>query len=521
MRARVSTFVCYTSLIACAPLFSQVSVLTGQYDISRNNWNSQETILNTSNVNASHFGLLFSRAVDGFIYAQPLLVAAPQLKGWVNVDVVYVATLNNSVYAFDADNPANSQPLWQANLGPPLTSSNPFLPEIGILSTPVINPKTKTMYVVSYNLTGGVTSYLLHALDITSGSERFGGPVTIQGSVPGTGYDNVNGVVTFKAGNLLQRPALLLYNGNVVMAFGTLHDQLAYHGWVFAYNAGTLQQASVICSTPNGKKGGIWMSGVGPAADSNGLYVVTGDGSFGSGDVGDSVVRYTISGARMTDYFTPSDYHLLFEDDWDFGAGGPLLIPNTNLVVSGGKVGTLFLMQRTNLGHLQGSASSSLVQSFQATPGCSSSLWNGCDEIHHLAWYSGGGANNLLYLWAWNDALKAFSFSPTTSQFNATPAVQNPAIANFPGGMLAVSSNGGTPGSAILWATMSSQNAADSVVPGMLRAFDALTLTEIWNSNMNPSDNLGNLAKFSVPTVANGKVYVSTFSNKLMVYANH
>ncbi len=503
-------FFAISFLLSVCLLSGQVSVLTGQYNTGRTNANQAETILTTSNVNAAHFGFLYSRAVDGQIYAQPLYVPKVNAGGKIQ-NVVYVATMHNSVYAFSADGAAASTPIWQVNLGPPAPFNYPELqPECGILSTPVIDPVSSTLHVVALTLETGNYIYRLHALDLATGAEKLGGPVLIQASVKGAGYDSVSGVVTFSAANELQRPALLLFSNTIYMGFGTASPAEPvdkYHGWMLGYSSINLQPKFAMSTTPNGGAGGVWMSGTGPAGDANGFYFVTGNGTLGKGGTSEGVIRV---GSAGSDYFVPDDWQTLNTDDWDLGASGALLIPGTSWLAVGGKTGEIYILNRANLGHLtQGNTGA--VQSFLATAGCSQTSYNGCNEIHHMAFWYRTGAPSLLYVWGWNDPLKAFALG--TTGFNTTPISQNATLPSFPGGMLALSSNGVTAGTGILWAITS---------PGVLHAFDASNVaTELWNSSTNPADNLGSMAKFASPTVANGKVFVSTFSNKLMVYGLH
>ncbi len=497
------------------PLYAQVAISTGQYNTGRTNANLAEFILNTANVNPNEFGLLYSRQVDGQVYAQPLYIPRVPIQGRP-LNLVYVATMHNSVYAFTANFPSASAPVWHVNLGPSVPFNLVDLrPEVGILSTPVIDKSTGTMYVVALTLENGTSAYWLHALDITNGAEKFNGPVVIQASVPGSAPDGQNGIITFNTANQLQRPALLLFGGMVHIAFGTASPDLSqpYHGWLLSYDARTLGQRAAFNTTANGSGGGIWMSGVGPAADLNGLYFVTGNGSFGNGNTGESVVRI---GGGTGDFFTPDDWQTLNAHDRDLGAGGALLIPGSNLLTVAGKTGTVYVLSRTNLGQLtQGNTQA--VQSFQATAGCSAPGWFSCNHIHHMAYWYRTGASPLLYTWGWNEPLKAFAMVSGT--FDTTPVAQNGFRPNFPGGVMALTANGGSAGSGILWAVTSTENAYLNIVPGVLHAYNAANVAnELWNSEMNPPDRLGNMAKFSVPTVANGKVFVPTFSNKLMVY---
>jgi len=503
--------------LAVVPAWSQVSVWTGQYDQGRTSANLSETALTTSNVNTNQFGLLFTRAVDDYMYAQPLYLPNVTISGTAH-NVVYAATINNSVYAFDADSASLSAPLWQVNLGPaaPQATHN-ALPRCGVLSTPLIDTSSGTMYVVALTEQGGKMSHSLHALDIGSGSEKFGGPVTIKASVAGTGAGSSGGKIAFNSAVELQRPSLLLLNGTVYLGFARQKTEsvVPFHGWELGYNATTLKQTFVMNTTPNGDEGGIWMSGRGPAADASGFTFMTGNGDVGNGNVGESFVRYATNHSQ-TGLYTAPNWSILNTNDYDLGAGGPLLIPGTSLLLGGGKTGLIYLLNITATGALQS------VESVQATPGCSSSSDSSCAQFHSPAFWNLTGSQpqspSLLYIWASNDTLKAFSFSG--GLLSTSPVFQNPMTGGFPGGgALALSANGVTPGTGILWGAISTADASSAAVPGVLHAFNASNIaTELWNSAMNPADQFGNLAKFAVPVVANGKVYLATFSNQLAVY---
>jgi hypothetical protein len=425
-------------------------------------------------------------------------------------NIVYVATLHNTVAAFDADDPSQAAPLWQVNLGPswPCCPTKFLSPEMGIVGTPVIDPATSTLYVVAATYENGTDLHRLHALDITTGQEKFGGPVVIQGSVPGNGQYSQGGLTIFNSQQELQRAGLLLANGAVYIAFAGIDEGSPWHGWLMGYNASNIQQqVSIYNTTPDGNAGGIWQSGRGLVSDASGyLYFMTGNGDWdGVNNFGDSMIKLTTAGA-IVDWFTPDNQNTLALTDTDLGSGGPLLIPNTKLLVGGGKQGILYLIDSSNMGHLQ-TGNGQIVQSFQASHG----------EIHHTAYWDRSGAP-LLFLWPYNDVLKAFQFGNGT--FNTTPVAQNSLNANFPSGVLAVSANGSTPGSGIVWATTASSNSSYNVVVGTLRAFDASNVSnELWDSDQNPArDSLGNFAKFTLPTIANGKVFAPTFSNQLAVY---
>jgi hypothetical protein len=525
--ARAHLRVCALFILSAALAFSQVNILTHHNDNTRSGANLSETILNTSNVNANQFGMLFSVSVDAQIYAQPLYVAGVTIPGKGVHNVVYVATENNSVYAFDAD--LGGTALWQVNLGSAAncaygcTSGNMY-PLTGITATPVINASTGTMYVV--NLVVGATNlvqaHYLHALDITSGAEKFGGPVRITATYPGTGEGGTT--LTYTEIHERLRPALTLVNGMVVIGTASYDDWAPFHGWVFAYNASTLQQVSVWNSTPNGTDGSMWQAGAGFVVDdSNNIYFMTGNGTFdGVSDFGSSVVKLsTASGLTVADYFTPSNEATLTQNDIDLGASGPLRIPGTNYLVGGGKEGKLFLMNMSNLGKFN-AAGDQVLQEFQATTPPAGDT----GHIHCVPSYYSGPLGPMLYIWGENDHLKAFSFSG--SLFQTTPVSEGtatspalPSPPGMPGGCTSLSASGTTTGTGIVWASTPYQgDASGNTVPGILRAYDASNLTnELWDSKQNVArDDFGNFAKYVPPIVTNGKVYLATFSNKLAVY---
>jgi len=488
--------------IACGVIHAQVTVSTAQNDNSRTAANLAETTLNTSNVNVSQFGKVYSRSVDGVIYAQPLYVPSVTIPAAGTHNVVYVATMHNTVFAFDADDPNATAPLWQTSLGTPVVPLNQFTTEQGILSTPVIDTTTSTLYAVALASVAGTTTYQLHALDNRTGAEKPGSPVSIQAVVGGSGYDSVNGSITFNTINQLQRTALLLSNGVLYFAFASYADMDPYHGWIFAYNASTLQQVAVLNIAP-GQRGGIWQSGGGLAADSNGsIYAVTGNGPWdGVTNFGDSILRLTAgAGLAIADYFTTYNYDSLNAIDFDLGSSRPILIPRTNLIAAGGKDGIIYIADRTSLGH-QSPGNSQIVQ----TLGGGGGIFSG------LAYWD-NASNPTLYAWPNGDHLKAYSFNGT---FQTTPTSSSQTTSSYPIG-LSVSSNGTTTGTGVVWASTVNAGA----VAGTLHAFDATNLAnELWNSDQNSArDSLGNLAKFAPPTIANGKVYVATFSNQLVAY---
>jgi hypothetical protein len=509
--------------------WAQVNVWTHRYDNARTGSNLAETQLNTSNVNPNQFGKLFSYAVDGDIYTQPLVIRGVSIPGKGTHNVVYVATNNNGVYAFDADNNlgANSQALWYTSFNGPAITPVPaadmlatFIPNlspIGIMGTPVIDQSTQTMYLVARTkeTSGSNVAYRqrLHALDISTGAEKFGGPVLIQASVSGVGYDSVGGVVTFNPLKEHQRVGLALANGNVYIAWASAGDSDPYHGWVIAYNATTLQQIGALCVTPDGQRAGIWQSGQPLSIDASGnLYVATGNGTFdGVRNFGESILKLNANLSSVLDWFTPDNWSFLNSLDLDLGSAGVLLLPGTNDLVGAGKEGRLYLLNRGSLGHTQ-VGNGQIVQTFQITGG---------GNIHGAPAFWNGPSGPWVYVWGEQDNLKAFAFDG--SVFNTTPISQsiNPAPPGMPGGFLTISANGSQAGSAILWASIPyAEDANIDIVSGVLRAFDATDLTrELWNTRMVPArDDLGNFAKFVPPTIANGRVYLASFSSRLHVY---
>jgi hypothetical protein len=488
-------------------------VLTHKYNTYRTGQNTEETVLTLSNVNSSTFGKLISYPIDGFAYAQPLYV--PNLGiGNATRNVVFVATEHDSVYAFDADGKQTS-PLWKVSFLSsgvttfPLPGDNEFGPEIGVTSTPVIDLSTGTIYVVAKTqVNGSGARYELHALDLQTGAEKLGGPVTISGSVPGTGDASSSGVVTFDPVMHLQRPGLLLANGAIYIAFGSFNDEHPYHGWVFTYSTLTLARLDVFCTTPNGGGGAIWMAGGGLAEDSgNNVYAVTGNGTFtvqnGGKDYGDTIVKFSPSTSlSVSDWFSPYNNSQLDSSDLDLGSGGPLLLPDrtggANLLIIGGKNAAIYVVNRDYLGHWQFGSDGQIVQSIQnATTGQflgTPAFWN--------SW---------VYFGALKDHLEAYQLQNgklTTSPTSLTSTIFSRGQAPGP----VVTANGSSNG--ILWALEPIGSTSE-----ILHAWDATTLDrELYNSTQAGSrDDPGPGTKFSVPVIADGKAFVGGTA-KLTVY---
>ncbi len=536
----------FSFFLLASTLSAQVDVLTANYDNNRTNANLSEFVLNKSNVNPAHFGKLYTFSIDGEAYAQPLYLRGVNIPGGAARNVLYVATTHNSVYAFDADAAGSTAPLWKVNFGTPVnphdfdvpadptanppTTGLPFtdiLNQIGILGTPVIDPATGALYVVHYTYTGSGSSkqyaYYLHALDLTTGAEKFGGPVLIQGAVTGSGWAGletpVNNQLAFDAGQHLQRAGLLLLYGNVYIAFGSHGDIGPWHGWLMAYDETTLKQTSIYNTTPdNAAAAAIWQGGRGLAADgAANIYVSTGNGSWdGTQAYGQSVLRLTTQGGiAAADYFTPAEWDPLNDNDTDVGSSGPVLIPGTNLMYAIGKEGQLFLLDKTNLGHVA-TANAQVVQSFQAgNPALTlAQLENSFLVFNSAFWDNLGG--QLLYLWPFGQ--KPMSFRMKNGMFQTTPYSSNAtAVSHRPMPGMSVSAYGSLSSSGILWAT--SLDVSSLPGAGTLHAFDALDLTvELWNSGMTPGDAIGNFTKFANPTIANGKVFQADSSGEINVY---
>ena len=505
-------------------------MLTYHNDLSRDGVNAQEYALTTANVATATFGKLFSCPTDGAMYAQPLWVANLPIQGGTH-NLILAATTHDTVYAFDADT-SPCVTYWSKSLlgsGETYVSSSDvgtgdIQPDVGIIGTPVIDPGSNTLYAISKSKTNGTnctpaTSCFqrLHALSLTDGSEKFGGPVNITSaiSVAGTGDGSSGGNVAFSTLRQNQRPGLVLSNGVVYVAWASHGDNGPYHGWVIGFDKTTLARVATFNANPNGSDSGIWMGGGAPAADSSGnLYFLTGNGTFdvnsGGIDYGDSTVKLsTAGGLSVAGYFTPADQQNLEGGDTDHGSGGAAILvdqptgPHQHLMIGGGKEGNFFLLDRDNMGGYGANfnpVDSNAVQKFSEGNGIFSTA----------AFF-----NNALYIAGVGGPLKSFAFNATTGQFNAAQTSQSAGTFGFPGATPSVSAGGTTNG--ILWAIDNGQYCTQQS-PGcgaaVLHAFDATQLsTELWNSAQTAGDKAGNAVKFTVPTVANGKVYIGTRGN--------
>ncbi len=494
-------------------------------DIGRTGQNLNETALTKAAVQGATFGKKFSQPVDGFIYAQPLYMPQVTISG-VKHNVVYVATENDSVYAFDADSNAgaNANPLWKVTLldaahgagtGAKPTDSTmdnactDLIPTIGVTSTPVIDPSTGTMYVESKTKENINFFHRLHALDITNGAEKVSPPTTITTS----GFNSLMHT---------NRPGLLLLNGVVYVAYASDCDNQPYHGWIFAYDAATLSQKAAFNESPSGsgREGGFWMAGSGIAADSAAnIYIASGNGDFDTKntpavDLGDSNLKlfFTGSAISLEDYFTPFDQNNLDTNDQDLGSGGVLLLPDQagahpQELVQAGKEGTIYVIDRNqmttgNKHFCSGCASDTqIVQELQ-----------GAVAVGGM-WSMPAYWNNNVYFWGSGDNLKAYSV--TSGTLSLGPTSTGGTFLGFPGATPSVSANGSSGG--IVWAIDSTNFGSPKapLKPAVLHAYDATNVvTELYNSSTAPG---GNAVKFTVPTIANGKVYVGT-QTELDVY---
>ena len=515
-------------------LFAQtptaVPVLTWRYDLTHAGQNTSETVLTPSNVNADSFGKLFSLAVDSTVYAQPLYVPGLKMSDGLVHNVLFVATSNDTIYAFDADSNggANANPIWQVSLlttdhgaGAGATAvpwqdtgSPDVAPTIGITGTGAIDAATNTMYLVAATKENGVYFSRLHAINIITGAEQPNSPVNITATVAGTGNGSAGGQLTFSPLWENQRPALDFYNGYVYIGYGAHGDNGPWHGWLFAYNATTMAQSAVLCLSPNGTGAGLWASGAGLPIDNDAaggrMFVVTGNGTYSTyppfnanSELGQSVLDISIANGALTptDAFTSFNYQILNDHDWDLGSGGVLMVPDQqgthpHVLVQAGKEGRIVVLDRDNLGGYAAGASSN-----------TNALQDISDVIPQAQglWSTPAYWNGNVYLWAENNVPMLFKMN--TGVMDSEPDSQSTITSAFPDPSFSISSNGTQGG--IAWAVRSDQFNTDG--PGVLYAWDANDLTHtIYESDTNSTrDVAGRANKFSIPIVTNGKVYIA------------
>ena len=498
------------------PPQNHFAISTYHNDNSRSGINSLETTLTPANVNVVSFGKLASVPVQGAVYAQPLYIADMTMSDGKSHNLIIVVTEHDQVYAIDA---STYQVMWNRSfldsqgvitpgIGTDLFCGEYFNPEIGITGTPVIDPSSATLYVVAEtkDTQSGQAQYAQHlyALRLEDGQNSVN-PVLI--TTP-TGLGGQYGSATFDAEMSFQRAALLLDHGNVYVSWASQCEDHA--GWLMSFNETTLQMNGAWTPDPSGLLGGIWMSAGGPSADSSGnvfLAVANGwsDAQNGGQNYGDSVVRLNPTGGRIdvVDYFMPYDYEKLYNDDLDLGSGTPILFPtqtgaaHPNLMITGGKEGTIYLLNRDNLGQFNANNDDQVLQTFTID---STGIFNA-----PLFW------NNTLYYGLSAHPVEAFAFDPATETFNTTPTSTSPGGNAYPGISPMLSANGTD--DAILWGIENQQDIA------VLHAYDPTNLaTEFYNSEMSPErDRPGGPLRFTAPTIANGEVFVGT-NNELDIY---
>ncbi|MGB6596908.1 MAG: hypothetical protein WBE70_07275 [Candidatus Acidiferrum sp.] len=505
---------------------STINVVTYHYDNLRTGQNLNETILTPANVNSTTFGKLGAFTVDGLVDAQPLYLSAVAMPTVGTRNVLYVATENDSVYAFDADsvNGNTGTFLWKVSLlatGETASDNRgcgQVTPQIGVTSTPVIDRSRGShgaIYLVAMSKdANGNYHQRLHALDLTTGAELFGGPTTVQATYPGTGDDSSAGNLVFDPKQYKERPGLLEIGTTIYTMWSSHCDARPYTSWVMSYDANTLAQTSVLNLVPNGSEGGIWMAGTAPAADASGnIYFMVGNGDFDTtlnasgfptnANCGNCYVKLTSTAPiTLLDYFTPLNTVAESDSDTDFGSGGPLLLPdlvdasgNTrHLAVGSGKDSVIYVVDRDNMGKFNGGQDNIYQQ-------ISGQLGGG-------VWSKPSYFNSTVYYGAVGDHLKSFPI--VDAQLAATPATQSSESFAYPGTTPSISANGTT--NAIVWAVENGST-------GVLHAYNATNLTnELYNSNQaaNNRDQFSD-NKYVTPMVANGKVYVGT-PNSVVVF---
>lgn len=496
------------------PSSGSVDITTYHVNVARTGLNPNETTLTTSNVTSAQFGLIRTLAVDGHVDAQPLYLSGLTIAGQSH-NVVYVATEHDSVYAFDAD---TGTQLWKTSvLGSGETTSDDhgcgqITPEIGITSTPVIDRKAGangTIFVVGMTEdSSGHYHQRLHALDVTTGAELSGSPTEITATYPGTGANSSSGNVVFDPGQYAERAGLLLLNGAIYMGWTSHCDGGAYTGWLMGYSESTLAQTSVLNLTPNGSEGSIWMAGAGLAADSSSnIYFLDANGTFDTtlnasgfpnkNDFGNGFIKVSTTGTSLSvaDYFETSKTVSESSGDEDLGSGGALVLPDLqdsagtvhHLAVGAGKDSNIYVVNRDSMGKFNAQNDSAIYQEISGAIG----------GVYSMPAYF----NNTVYYGAVNDNLKAFPI--TNAKLATTASAQSNNSFQYPGTTPAISANGTSNG--IVWAVENSS-------PAVLHAYDATSLSELYNSNQaaNSRDHFGSGNKFITPMIVNGKVFVGT-----------
>lgn len=486
--------VAFTFLAFACHCCARVDVLTQHNNLERTGANLSESVLTPENVNPQQFGMLFRRAVDDQVYSQPLVVTDVKIGGGTH-DVVYVTTVNNSVYAFDANDGRDPAPFWHVNFGIPanVNDANFGCSDIngnmGIVGTPVIDKAGGVLYVVALTRMQRGFVQRLHALDLATGADLPGSPVAVEAAEFDPLMQN-------------QRDALVLANGQIYIGYSSHCDKDPYHGFLFAYDARSLRQTAVFNTTPTGEEGSIWQSGQAPAVDDRGnLYVVTANGTWdGVRNFGESFLKLD-SRLHLLDWFTPTNHAYLDSIDADLDSSGAMLVPGSHAVIDGGKQGVLYVVDTEHMGYL---GDDHAVQHFQATG----------SHVHSIVYWNSARLGRMLYMWGQRDHLRAYRFDG--DKFDPIPFAMRPeANQGHPGAMLSLSANGDRDG--ILWAAIhATGDSWHESRPGILHAYDATNVIhELWNSLEDPKrDDCGNYSKMAPPTIANGKVYLASFGTQ-------
>jgi PA14 domain/Secretion system C-terminal sorting domain len=529
-------------ILACISSFAQtgISVLTQHNDLNRTGWNSKETVLNHTNVASGTFGCIGTLSIDDEVYAQPLIVNKITIGNYTG-SVMYIASVNNSVYAFNVADVSQGIPLWQVNLSPqgqraPANSDlkdarkgtpcagnyKDFSGHFGIVGTPVIDIVSNTLYVATKTIdNNGIFYAYINALDLRTGKHKPGSPHLITAEVNGTGDGSINGKVAYLAKYQNQRPALLLYGNTVYVASASYCDWGPYHGWILGFDAVTLNLKYAYNTTPDGWAGGIWMAGQGISVGNDGnLYVVTGNGTTSADNTkvsgrSESLIKLTPQLTPL-DWFTPSNYDYLDQADLDYGSDGALIIPNSSITISGSKEGISYVVDYNNMGRFS-PTNSQVKNILEFNPNRL-----GFVHVHGSPVYAKLTEGEFIYAWSESFNLRQFTFNRSMGKFLTTYKQGNRKLDNgMPGAMLSISSNGPDTSSAIVWGCFpTSGNANNQVRPGTIAAYRAndVSAGELWNSDQKRNDAVGSFSKFNTPTIANGKVFVPTFSKAIKVY---
>jgi len=492
--AQAAIFIACATATAHGHSEARVDVLTQHNDLARTGANLDETVLRPRNVNGGRFGMIIKRVVDDQLYTQPLIATDVKLGGGWH-DLVIVTTVNNSVYAFDANDTSAASPMWHVQFGVPANLHDADFGcldingNMGIIGTPVINAEKTALYVVALTKTGAGFEQRLHALDLATGADLPNSPVRIDAD----GFDPLM---------QNQRPALLLSQGTVYVGYASHCDKGSYHGYLLGYDAASLKQTGVFNASPGGVGASLWQSGQAPAADAQGnVYVVTGNGSWnGTTQLSESFLKLD-SRLHLLDWFTPTNHLQLDKDDNDLNSSGATLIPGSHLVLGGGKEGVLYLLDKDHLGHL---GDEHALQHFPATG----------SHLHSIVYWKSAKHGGLLYLWGQRDKERVYKFKD--GKLDETPFMTRPERnEGHPGAMLSLSANGDKDG--ILWAAIhASGDSWHESRPGILHAYDADDIQhELWNSLENSGrDDCNNYSKMAPPTIANGKVYLASFGTE-------